>query len=59
MKIFNVEHVACYVCHSLDDVKMIDFDLKDGGYPGNGTGQIALCKTCRKELKKILQESEE
>lgn len=65
MRLFNVDHVACYICGKTgkdSDVKMLDWQA---GHDGDGFGpyrtpllQVALCKDCRNKLLKELSNEE-
>ena len=63
MKLFEIEHTACYICGQTGekaDVMMLDWEA---GNDGSGFGpvrspllQIALCKDCRKKLLAVLEQ---
>ena len=65
MKLFSVDHIACYICGKTrqgSDVKMLDWQAKNNG---DGFGpyrtpllQVALCKDCRNKLLKELSNEE-
>ena len=62
MRTFGATHTACYVCGSIDDIRILDIEPANGGGYGPTKSpliQICLCKKCRQNLVETLQKADE